>query len=176
MRPLLLAAGLLLAASGRAEDVTPSSSSVRSRADAHFLVGFDYFRSARPEDARREWTVCRELDATHDFCEFGLSVLDAGAPKAEAAPASEARPAPEAPGKAPAMLKDAPEKKDEHAALQAYFTGLIYYQKGDFVQSRLEWNRTRALAPEGSSVEADVKAALEKLDKDEASTRGDSKK
>ena len=68
------------------------------------------------------------------------------------------------------------EKKDEHAALQNYFTGLIHYQKGDLVKARMEWLRTLALAPKGSGVESDSKAALEKLDKDEASTRREGKK
>lgn len=218
----------------RAAEVAPSSA--RARADAHFLAGFDHFRSGRVADARREWSVCREIDETNDFCEFGLSVLDAGAPKAEAAPEAEPRPATEAPpdsgeraaqqrylegvifyqkgdyeaagkswarakelaapgtqaaadaqaglgmldklgvAKTPSPLKDAPEKRDEHESLQTYFTGLIYYQKGDLARARTEWRRALALAPKGSSVESDAKAGLERLDKDEASTRGERKK
>jgi tetratricopeptide (TPR) repeat protein len=194
-------------------------------------------RAGRVEDARREWKACLELDATHDFCEFGLSVLDAGAPKpAEAeAPVTAASPVTAAPPsgereaqqsylegviyyqkgdyekaveawrkakkfapkgsdtasdaraglekldllygkKAPQDLKAAPEKKDEHQALETYFTGLIHYQKGDSEKARTEWKRALSLAPKGSSVESDAKAGLEKLDKDEASTRGDRKK
>lgn len=156
---------------GRAAEA-PAAVSVRSRADAHFLAGFDYFRAGRSEDARREWNACRELDAAHDFCEFGLSVLDAGEPKTQAAPEAEPRPA----AQTPASLKDAPEKKDEHEALQTYFTGLIHYQRGDLARARTEWKRALSLAPKGSAVETDAKAALEKLDKDEASTRRDGKK
>jgi tetratricopeptide (TPR) repeat protein len=198
-------------------------------------------RAGRVEDARREWKACLELDTTHDFCEFGLSVLDAGARKpaeaeapVTAAPpaATESGPAPSssereaqqsylegviyyqkgdyekageawrkakklAPkgsdaasdaqaglgkldqlgvGKKPSSLKGAPEKKDEHEALQTYFTGLIHYQKGDTEKARTEWKRALSLAPKGSSVESDAKAGLEKLDKDEASTRRDGKK
>lgn len=225
---------------GRADDAPPAVP-IRTLADAHFLAGFEHFRAGRPADARREWSSCRELDAAHDFCEFGLSVLDAGAPR-KGEPDAEAPPA-ELPvtaaapagldaerlaqqsylegviyyqkgdyekaaacwrkvkqigpkgldaalnadaglakieklgiGKTPSSLKGAPEKKDEHEALQAYFTGLIHYQKGDFVRARVEWARTRALAPESSSVMSDVKLALEKLDRDEASTRRDAKK
>lgn len=84
--------------------------------------------------------------------------------------------APEASDQAPRSLKTAPEPKDEHAALQTYFTGLIHYQKGDLVRARVEWTRALALAPRDSGVEADAKAALAKLDKEEASTGGDRKK
>lgn len=197
---------------------------MRPGADFHFIAGFDHFRAGRSGDARREWKACLELDGTHDFCEFGLSVLDAGAPKpveAEAsvtetssssveaqqsylegviyyqkgdyekaraawqkssdlAPrgsdtASDARAGLEKLDtlygrQAPRDLKAVPEKKDEHLALQTYFTGLIHYQKGDLAKARTEWNRALALSPKGSSVESDAKAALEKLDKDEAST------
>jgi Flp pilus assembly protein TadD len=204
---------------------------MRPGADFHFIAGFDHYRAGRISEARREWKTCLELDATHDFCEFGLSALDAGSPKeagekptrpeaavTEAAPTSD-RDANQAylegviyyqkgdyekardrwlksrdlapkgsdvskdakaglekldvlfSGKSPASLKDAPEKKDEHEALQTYFTGLIHYQKGDMDRARIEWRRALSLAPKGSSVEADAKAALEKLDKDEASTR-----
>ena len=212
---------------------------MRPGADFHFIAGFDHFRAGRSIEARREWKACLELDGHHDFCEFGLSVLDAGASKgeSEAAPSREAEapPVTSAPpasdrdaqqaylegviyfqkgdypkaraawsrtkalapkgsdaandaqagldkldqleaGKTPASLKAAPEKKDEHAALEVYFTGLIHYQKGDLVRARTEWTRARALAPEGSSVMADARAALEKLDKDEGSTRGDRKR
>ena len=211
---------------------------MRPGADFHFIAGFDHFRAGRISEARREWKACLELDGSHDFCEFGLSVLDAGAPKAtEAEPPVTAPPSPvteAAPSsdrdanqaylegviyyqkgdyekarlrwlkakqlapkesdiskdaqaglekldtlfgkKAPASLKDAPEKKDEHEALQTYFTGLIHYQKGDMARARVEWKRALSLAPKGSSVENDAKAALEKLDKDEASTRDGRKK
>jgi len=231
----------------RASDA-PVSAAARSRADAHFLAGYDHFRAGRAADARREWNACRELDAAHDFCEFGLSALDAGAPKgAEApeAPVTAAPPAapdnwaapspidrdanqaylegviyyqkgdyekaraawlkakalapagseaardatigleklntlygtaPQTDGKAPKSLKAAPERKDEHEALQTYFTGLIYYQKGEMEKARVEWKRALSMAPEGSSVESDAKGGLEKLDKDEASTRGGRKK
>ncbi len=244
IRPALAAflmLSLLTALSVRASDAA-----VRLRADAHFLAGFDHFRGGRAEDARREWKACRELDETHDFCEFGLTVLDAGAPKAPEAdapvtaapPASDTWPTPAqaspessqaylegviyyqkgdyekareawtkakrlAPAgsdaakdaeaglskinqlygtapvtgdKAPKDLKEGTEKKDEHQALEVYFTGLIHYQKGDTDRARTEWKRALSLAPKGSSVESDAKAALEKLDKDEASTRGDRKK
>ena len=87
----------------RASD-SPGSASVRSRADVHFLAGYDHFRAGRAGDARREWNACRELDEKHDFCEFGLSALDAGAPRgvdspdspvtaASSAPRGRARPA-----------------------------------------------------------------------------------
>lgn len=219
----------LLLSSAHAAELPP-----RARADVHFLSGFDYFRAGRVEDARREWKACRELDEAHEFCEFGLSVLDAGALKAaEAAPVTEAMPEREAnqaylegviyfqkgdyekarlawrkakdlakPGgdaandasagldkiaklygdtpvtgdKAPKTLRNALEKKDEHAALEVYFTGLIHYQKGDMAKARIEWTRSLSLAPKDSSVEFDSKAALEKLDKDEAGARGGSKK
>jgi len=195
---------------------------MRPGADFHFIAGFDHFRAGHAADARREWKACLELDGTHDFCEFGLSVLDARSPAA--APADEA-PGTESPDRersaqqaylegvihyqkgdyeksrdawtkalslapkgsdaasdaraglekldalysrrAPQDLKAAPEKKDEHLALETYFTGLIHYQKGDLEKARTEWKRALSLAPKGSSVEADAKAALEKLDKDE---------
>ena len=225
----------------------PGSPSARSRADIHFLAGFDHFRAGRGADARREWSACRELDETHDFCEFGLSALDAGAPRGAVAPdspvtaapppadhwpspapvnqdasqaylegviyyqkgdyekaraawqkAKELAPAgsesardatvgleklntlygttPQTGDAAPKSLKTAPEKKNEHEALQTYFTGLIYFQKGEMAKARTEWKRALAMAPPGSSVESDAKAGLEKLDRDEASTRGDRKK
>jgi len=193
------------------------------------VAGFDHYRAGRTDDARREWKACLELDGTHDFCEFGLSVLDAGAPKpAEAEVPVTAAPPPAtetgshtpssdreaqqsylegviyfqkgdyekarvawrkakvlAPkgsdtakdaqaglerldqlgvGKTPSSLKAAPEKKDEHEALQTYFTGLIYFQKGDLNRARVEWTRALALAPKGSGVESDAKAALAKLE------------
>jgi len=217
----------------------------RARADAHFVAGYDHFKSGRAEDARREWTACHELDETHDFCEFGLSVLDAKSPRAAdaadapvtAAPpadwpapapadraaqqaylegviyfqkgdyekargswrkAKELAPAgsdsatdaqagldkisllygttPDAPAAAPQSLKTAPERKDEHEALQTYFTGLVHFQKGDLERARVEWKRALSMAPAGSGVEADARAALVKLEKEEASTRGDRKK
>jgi len=210
---------------------------MRPGADYHFIAGFDHYRAGRIGDARRDWKACLELDAKHDFCEFGLSALDAAspleagekAPRMPDAPVTEAAPSSEreaqqaylegviyfqkgdsekarekwrmakalAPAasnvandaraglekidlifgqKPPASLKDAPEKKDEHLALQTYFTGLIHYQKGDMDRARVEWKRALSLAPKGSSVETDSKAALEKLDKDEASTRDGRKK
>lgn len=208
-----------------------------SRADVHFLAGYDHFRAGRAWDARREWAACLEIDAKNDFCEFGLSALDAGAPRpvpAEAeAPVTAAPPHHEAnqsylegviyyqkgdyekarlawrrakdlapPGSevakdatagleklavlfgsapatgdaAPKSLKTGGEQKDEHMALQTYFSGLIHYQKGDLEKARIEWKRALSLAPRDSSVESDSKAALEKLDKDEASTRRGGKK
>lgn len=238
IRPALVVLAAFAAASllpvARASDA-PGSASARSRADVHFLAGFDHFRAGRADDARREWAACLELDEKHDFCEFAQSVLDAGAPRPaapeepvtaappnheanqaylegviyyqkgdyekariawlkarELAPAgSEAAKdaaaglekiaalygtAPETGGKAPKSLKTGEEKKDEHMALQTYFSGLIHYQKGDLEKARIEWTRALALAPRDSSVEADAKAALGKLDKDEASTRRDGKK
>ncbi len=213
-------------------------------ADAHFMAGYDHFRAGRGEDARREWTACLELDAKNDFCEFGLSALDAGparpvppedkadepAPPVTQAPPSAERDAQqkylegviyfqkgdyekararwaeakalapagsdaakdaaagleriavlygEAPmtgDGAPKALKTAEEPKDEHLATQAYFTGMIHFQRGDLERARTEWKRALALAPKGSSVENDAKAALAKLAKDEASTRRDGKK
>lgn len=220
----------------RASDA-PSALAVRDRADVHFLAGYDHYRAARFKEARDEWGACLGIDEHHDFCEFALSVLDAGYPKAdsyfepqspppvtetpgdtleraaqqaylegviyyqkgdyekagerwrkakELAPkGSEAASDADAGlknldklgvGKTPTSLKTAPEKKDEHEALQTYFTGLIHYQKGDVVRARTEWTRALALAPEGSSVMSDAKAGLEKLDRDEASTRRDGKK
>lgn len=220
----------------RASDA-PASPAERSRADVHFLAGFDHYRAGRAEDARREWAACRELDEKHDFCEFGQSVLDAGAPRAvepePEAPVTAAPPHPEANqsylegviyyqkgdyekareawrkakdlapvgsdvakdatagleklnvlygtapqtgDKAPRSLKTGEEKKDEHLALQTYFSGLIHYQKGDSEKARVEWRRALSLAPRDSGVEADAKAALEKLDKEQASTRRDGKK
>ncbi|MBI2386829.1 MAG: tetratricopeptide repeat protein [Elusimicrobia bacterium] len=222
--------------SARASDA-PASPDARSRADVHFLAGYDHFRGGRADDARREWAACRELDEKHDFCEFGLSVLDAGAPRAAAAGPEEAvtaapphpeanqaylegvvyyqkgdyekareawhkakalapagsdvakdatagleklavlyGTAPQTGDAAPKSLKTGAEKKDEHLALQTYFSGLIHYQKGDLEKARVEWKRALSLAPRDSSVEADAKAALAKLDKDEASTRRDGKK
>ncbi len=235
----VLAASLFLS-SARAADVAAP----RARADAHFLSGFDHFRAGRAEDARREWKACREIDETHDFCEFGLSVLDAGAPRApeseapvtSAPPVTAAPPAtqdalaqqnylngvifyqkgdyekaraawlrakelapagsdaakdataglerintlygavPVASTATPQNLKTTPEVKDEHEALQAYFTGLVYYQKGDSVRAKTEWTRALALAPRDSGVESDSKAALAKLKQEEDSTRREGKK
>lgn len=217
----------------RASDA-PASPAARSRADVHFLAGYDHFRAGRADDARREWNACRELDEAHDFCEFGLTALDAGAPRAAepeapvtAAPPKDEFPDPVAPADraanqaylegviyyqkgdyekarvawlkakglatvgsdvakdatagleklavlyggapatgegAPKSLKTGDEKKDEHMALQTYFSGLIHYQKGDLEKARTEWKRALSLAPRDSSVEADAKAALDKLD------------
>lgn len=218
----------------RASDA-PASPAPLSRADVHFLAGYDHFRAGRAEDARREWAACRELDEKHDFCEFGLSALDAGAPKRGGDPDAPVTAAPPtaneefpvetadraanqaylegviyyqkgdyekariawlkskglatvgsdvakdatagleklavlygtAPGTgdgAPKSLKTGNEKKDEHMALQTYFSGLIHYQKGDLEKARIEWTRALSLAPRDSSVEADAKAALAKLD------------
>src|SRR3989344_2593904 len=220
--PLVLAA--LIAAPllpiARASDAPASL----SRADVHFLAGYDHFRAGRAEDARREWAACRELDEKHDFCEFAQSALDAGAPRAvepeSEAPVTAAPPHPEANqsylegviyyqkgdyekareawrkakdlapvgsdvakdatagleklnvlygtapqtgDKAPRSLKTGEEKKDEHLALQTYFSGLIHYQKGDSEKARVEWRRALSLAPRDSGVEADAKAALVKL-------------
>ncbi len=212
----------------------PPAVAVRPAADYHFIAGFDHLRAGRFVEARRDWNACLELDATHDFCEFGLTVLDARAPKPAGAEAPSVTAAPPeadsreaqqnylegviyfqkgdydkaraswrlalalspkgsdvaadaqaglrkldqlGAAKVPESLKAAePEKKDEHQALQTYFTGLIHYQKGDLDRARTEWKRAKALAPEGSSVMSDAKAALEKLDKEEASTRPDRKK
>lgn len=215
----------------------------RTAADARFVAGYDHQRAGRLAEARREWTACLELDAAHEFCEFGLSVLDSKSPdRAPDAPVTAAPPdqwpapspenrdaqqaylegvvyfqkgdyekakaswlkakdlapagsdaakdaaaglekigalygtAPDAPAAPPRNLKATVEKKDEHQALQTYFTGLIYYQKGDLERARTEWTRAKALAPEESSVMSDAKAALEKLDKEQASTRPDRKK
>lgn len=215
----------------------------RPAADARFVAGYDHQRAGRLADARREWTACLELDAAHEFCEFGLSVLDSkGSSGAADAPVTAAPPepwptpapgsrdaqqaylegviyfqqgdyekakaawlkakelapagsdaakdaaaglekigllygtAPDAPAAPPRNLKATVEKKDEHQALQTYFTGLIHYQKGDLERARVEWTRAKALAPETSSVMSDAKAALEKLDKEEASTGRDRKK
>lgn len=226
---------------------SPPAVSVRPAADFHFVAGFDHLRAGRYGEARREWASCLELDAAHDFCEFGLTVLDARAPKGaetetpvtaappaddktmaaereegrdaqqaylegviyyqkgdyekaraswrkakELAPAGsdaakDARAglekidalygaAPGAASNAPRSLKAGVEKKDEHQAMQTYFTGLIHYQKGDLERARTEWTRAKALAPEESTVMTDAKAALEKLDKEEASTGRDRKK
>jgi tetratricopeptide (TPR) repeat protein len=230
-----------------------SAQDARRAADAHFLAGYDHFRAARPEDARREWKACLALDEKNDFCEFGLTALDAAAPppldgtvpaplpaperRGETVPSvTDAPPSPDRDaqqqylegiiyyqkgdyekardrwakarrlatpgseahrdatagleklakllGDAPAVddqtsargLKTAEEPKDEHLALQVYFTGMIHYQKGDLARARVEWKRALALSPKGSSVESDAKAALKKLDQDEASTRRDGKK
>lgn len=206
----------------RASDAPASA--LLSRADVHFLAGYDHFRAGRAADARREWAACRELDEKHDFCEFGLSAIDAGAPRPIPGAESHVTSAPPHPeanqsylegviyyqkgdyekareawrkakelapagsevakdatagleklavlyGTAPATgdgaaksLKTGNEKKDEHMALQTYFSGLIHFQRGDLEKARIEWNRALALAPRDSSVEADAKAALAKLD------------
>lgn len=216
--------------SARASDAPVAAA--LSRADVHFLAGYDHFRAGRAHDARREWAACRELDEKHDFCEFGLSALDAGGAKADeheppvtASPPKEEFPvepadraanqaylegviyyqkgdyekariawlkakglatvgsdvakdatagleklavlfgtAPATGDRAAKSLKTGHEKKDEHMALQTYFSGLIHFQKGDMEKARIEWNRALALAPRDSSVEADAKAALAKLD------------
>lgn len=245
---MIISALLVLAAAASAEP--------NRAADAHFVAGYDHFRAGRADDARREWKACLEADAKNDFCEFGLSALDAGparsAPAEEPAPEPLPAPAPAAPASPPPVtqappsidrdsqqlylegviyyqkgdyekarekwakakdlapkgseadkdatagleriariygetpkvdekskakdLKTAEEPKDEYSASQAYFTGLIYYQKGDFERARTEWKRALALAPKGSAPESDAKAALKKLDADEASTRRDGKK
>lgn len=207
----------------RAAEALPAVS-IRPAADFHFIAGFDHLRAGRHGAARREWNACLELDATHDFCEFGLTVLDARAPKADSRDAQQAYlegviyyqkgdyekaraawrkakdlapagsdaakdaqaglekidalygAAPGAASNAPKSLKSGTEKKDEHEAMQTYFTGLIHYQKGDLGRARTEWNRAKAMAPEGSTVMTGATAALEKLDKEQASTRGDRKK
>jgi len=126
------------------------------------------FQKGDYEKARAAWRKARELapgsDAAKD-AQAGLEKIDAlyGA-------------APGASSNAPKSLKGASEKKDEHEALQTYFTGLIYYQKGDLTRARTEWTRAKALAPEGSTVMTDATAALDKLDKEESSTRPDRKK
>ena len=247
IRPALVVLAAFVAVSllpfARASDA-PASPAARARADVHFLAGYDHHRAGRLADARREWTACRELDDKNDFCEFGLTVLDAGAPRAAEAeaPVTAAPPAtddgapvlnpaanqaylegviyyqkgdyekariawlkakglapagsevakdatagleklnvlygmtPQTGDSAPKSLKSAPEAKDEHEALQSYFTGLIHYQKGENDKARVEWKRALSLAPRDSSVEADAKSALEKLDKDEGSTRRGGKK
>lgn len=247
---MIIPALLALSALSASAQTTPNRA-----ADAHFLAGYDHFRAGRADDARREWKACLESDAKNDFCEFGLSALDAGparvAPPEEPAPeplpaAPEPKPAAppvtQAPpsvdrdaqqlylegviyyqkgdyekarerwakakelspkgsdaekdatagleriarlyGETPKVddasaaknLKTAEEPKDEYSASQSYFTGLIYYQKGDYERARTEWKRALALAPKGSGPESDAKAALKKLDADEASTRRDGKK
>ena len=124
----------------RASDA-PASAAARSRADVHFLAGYDHFRAARAADARREWNACRELDAAHDFCEFGLSALDAGAPRgAEASdlPVTAAPPAVPDNWAAPSPV--------DRDANQSYLEGVIYYQKGDYEKARAAWLKASSLA------------------------------
>jgi Flp pilus assembly protein TadD len=132
-------------------------------AQQSYLEGVIYFQKGDYEKARAAWIKARDLapkgsDAASD-ARAGLEKLEQLYGR-----------------QAPQDLKAAPEKKDEHEALQTYFTGLIHYQKGDLEKARIEWKRALAQAPKGSTVESDAKAALEKLDKDEASTRRDGKK
>lgn len=211
MTPLSCTLALLLSAVQAAE--VAARDSPRSRADVHFLAGFDHHRAGRAEDARREWKACREIDETHDFCDFGLSLLDSGASKPaavsdgerqagqayleglihyqkgdyekartawnkakELAPkgsdtASDAAAGLErieklyAPaGKRSRSPAEPLGKKDEHDALEAYYSGLIHYQNGDAAKARTEWDRALSLAPKGSAVESDAKAGLQKLD------------
>ena len=249
IRPVLVILAAFVAVSllpfARATDA-PSSD--RARVDALFIDGYGHYRAGRFREAREAWESCRALDEKHDFCEFGLSALDAGGAKADEyqPPVTAAPPAakdefpvsgapadrdanqaylegviyyqkgdyekaraawrkakelalpgtdvakdataglerldvlfggaPDTGDGAPKSLKTAPEKKDEHEALQTYFTGLIHFQKGDLERARVEWKRALSLAPRDSSVEADAKAALEKLDKEESSTRRGGKK
>jgi Flp pilus assembly protein TadD len=138
--------------------VTEAAPSSDRDAQQAYLEGVIYFQKGDYEMARARWLKSRDLaprgsDSARD-AQAGLEKIDAILGK-----------------KAPASLKEAPEKKDEHLALETYFTGLIHYQKGDLDRARVEWKRALSLAPKGSSVESDAKAALEKLDKDEASTR-----
>lgn len=239
---ILPALSLVLALSAPAAD-----SADKDRAHALFLSGYEAFRQGRFEDARKAWTDCLAADEKHDFCGFGVSVLDAGSAKADEyeAPVTAAPP-PAADDESSAVgperasnqaylegviyyqkgdyekaltswrrakelapkdsdaersalaglnklyllygkgeepegltLKE-PEtpvqKKDEHEALQVYFTGLIHYQKGDFVRARKEWERAKRIAPEGGEAMNDAKEGLRKLDLDEASTGGSRKK
>ncbi len=231
----MIRAALVVLAAFAAASLLPfaraSDAPERSRVDLRFVDGYDHYRAGRFKEARREWEACRELDEKNDFCEFGLSALDAGAAKADEyeAPVTASPPAefpvepadraanqaylegviyyqkgdyekarsawlkakglatvgsdvakdatagleklavlygtaPATGDSAPKSLKTGHEKKDEHMALQTYFSGLIHYQKGDLEKARVEWNRALALAPRDSSVEADAKAALAKLD------------
>ncbi|MDD5305434.1 MAG: tetratricopeptide repeat protein [Elusimicrobia bacterium] len=138
-------------------------------AQQSYLEGVIYYQKGDYEKARASWRKAKGLapagsDVAKDAA-AGLEKLD-----------TLYGTAPETGDAAPKSLKSAPEKKDEHEALQTYFTGLIYYQKGDLERARIEWKRALSMAPRDSSVEADAKAGLEKLDKDEASTRRDGKK
>lgn len=147
--------------------MAPSSS--EREAQQNYLEGVIYYQKGDYEKARASWRKAKGLapagsDTAND-ARAGLEKI--------AALYGET---PDAPGKAPKNLKSAPEKKDEHEALQTYFTGLIHYQKGDLARARVEWTRAKALAPAGSSVMSDATAALDRLDKDEASTGGDRKK
>lgn len=134
-----------------------------------YLEGVIYYQKGDFEKAGAAWRKAKELaPAGSDTAKDAANGLERLAVLYGTAPATG--------DKAPRSLKTAPEKKDEHEALQTYFTGLIHYQKGDLAKARAEWTRALALAPQGSSVEADARAALARLDKDEASTRGDRKK
>lgn len=149
--------------------VTEAPDGGRERAaQQSYLEGIIYFQKGDYEKARAAWLKSKELappgsDAAKD-ASFGLERIN-----------KLYGDAPATGDAAPKSLKTAPEKKDEHLALETYFTGLIHYQKGDLARARVEWARALALAPKGSSVETDAKAALEKLDKDEASTRREKK-
>lgn len=138
-------------------------------AQQHYLEGVIYYQKGDYEKARAAWRKAKELaPAGSDTAKDAAAGLD----KINTLYGT----APETGDKAPKSLKTAPEKKDEHEALQTYFTGLIHFQKGDLSKARVEWTRALALAPKGSGVESDAKAALAKLDKEEASTRRDGKK
>ena len=120
----------------------PAPSDEERRAQQKYLEGVIYYQKGDYLKAQKRWTACAELNAD---CRAGLGKLNQLI----------------GPSAAPGVDAAAPERSpssSETTANQRYLEGLLYYQKGDYVQAREDWAGCAEL-------NADCRAGLERLEK-----------
>ncbi|MBI4678960.1 MAG: radical SAM protein [Elusimicrobia bacterium] len=108
--------------------------------------------------ARDRWNWCLFYDPWNADAKAGLRRVEAldgkGPAKARGRPA--APPAAPKPGPGPAAPQPVAEK-DRRASQQHYLSGVIYFQKGDYMKARDEWVLSRQLDPSNDDALAGLK-------------------
>jgi len=102
----------------------------------HWDAGVAHVLADRPEEARKEWKACLELDPKSLDCQAGLKLLG-----------SEPEPEPS-------------NEDQKRQATKHWNMGIIYFQKSDFAKARDEWLLCSQFDPKNM----DCRTGLQRID------------
>lgn len=101
-------------------------------------AGVAHVLADRPEEARKEWKLCLELDPKSRDCLAGLKLL----------------------GPEPAPVQGEADEESRRQAVKHWNMGIIYFQKGDSARARDEWLLCRQFDPKNM----DCVTGLQRID------------
>ncbi|MFA6316978.1 MAG: radical SAM protein, partial [Elusimicrobiota bacterium] len=153
----LVLAGLLACAAagaeasgspGREYDLTAIGEDAARNAHQRYMIGVMQYQKGNYAAAREEWNWCLFYDPMNEDAKAGLKRLAHREATGSIVILPQAGPSP------------AVSEEDKRQSNQRYLSGVLYFQKGDYVKARDEWRLALRLDPGN----ADAQSGLKRID------------